>query len=261
LSPEQAAYLAGGPWRSFLVAFTHLTGLGLLREEGGHFTRDKELPPRTTPLERCIWESAIEPARVADLYARASGPLEGVRKRLQQLGLLMDAATANYVCWVPALMVFLVAVFGGIKIVVGVYRAKSVGFLILGVIAAVVVACVYAFARLQRSWRGENVLEALKKQHAALETTARSNPVALSPSDAPMALALFGTVAIAGVHASLLSPLPPPGATGSTWWGHSGCGSYTSCGTGCSSSSCGGGSGCGGGGGGGCGGCGGGGGD
>jgi uncharacterized protein (TIGR04222 family) len=257
LSPYQAAYLAGGPWRAFAAALTRLFQCGAAVEQSGTFRRTDALPANANPLERAVWDRAGRPARVDELFAAATDELEQIRQSLLARGLVLSDATSRVVRLVPFFLMLAISLFGLIKICVGVQRDKPVAFLIIGTVISAIAGFAFLAIRLLRSRRGDAVLRELQQKHDALGATARTSPAALAASDLPLAVALFGTAALAApAYAALQGPLGPRlGGQGGTGG---------SCGSGCGSggSSCGGGSGCGGGGGGGgCGGCGGGGGD
>jgi uncharacterized protein (TIGR04222 family) len=185
---------------------------------------------------------------IGEVRQEADRTLQWIDKRLKEMGLLVADGQARLVRLVPTLLVLGVAVFGIIKIGVGLSRGKPVAFLVVLCVATVLIALI-GFARgVHRTVRGDRVLTRLKQENAALEHTARRKPSELAGDDLALAMGLFGIGILAyGPLAPLGTALRPPAGTG-------GCGAGGGCGGGCGGGG-GGGGGCGGGG---CGGCGGG---
>jgi hypothetical protein len=96
-----------------------------------------------------------------------SGHTEGsvppdVAEQLRDLRLVLDEEQAWIARLVPAFVVMSVAVFGAIKVAVGLARGRPVGFLILLCLAIVGVAFLFYAVRPYRSRRGDRLLRQLK---------------------------------------------------------------------------------------------------
>lgn len=262
LDPYEAAYLAGGKRLAIRAALGSLVDRGALAVRKvekkilklfpavTEYRLETQQPPdESSPeLEQVILLAAAGDGQtIPKLHETADAPAGRLANRLECEGLLLDdnqSAQARY--W-PALLVAGLAVFGTIKIVVGVYRDRPVGFLLLAVIVTFIVAAVF-LKRTLRSRAGDQLLNELRRKHSGLNVAAHDMPA----TDLILATALFGTVVLNGgpldeLRAALAAPTKQGG-------GASGCGGHF--GSGCGGGGCGGG-GCGGGGcgGGGCGGC------
>ncbi len=249
LSWEEAAFLAGGYPRLTTAAISRLVaggvvkvadGVRLQRVEGvtdrgfGEVERAVcgQLPFGNTPTELRAVQRVVE----ARFGAEA--------KRLEDEGFLLSGA--RKVQAVLAGVVPLLLVLGLLalpRLLMGLADGKPVGYLVTTVIVGGFIGLVVSAAGpLRVSRRGEAVLRQLRSRHAALKSGGSWG----GAPDAALAVALFGTAALAGsTYAYLQSWYPRqtnPGADG-------GCSSGCGTGSGCSG---------GGDGGGGCGGCGGG---
>lgn len=262
-SPYECAYLAGGVNNATDAAIVRLIQRGALAMDAGSLRLSRKgdgLEASAHPLEQSVYQ-AVD-AETGSLLARvrqsAAPSADKLRQRLDQLELLIPEARANLVRWLPTLLMAAVACFGFAKIVIGLNRHRPVGYLVVLVLITGVAAFVLLRLPCFRTRRGDQALEKLKRDNAALEFTAGRRSYALTDADLVMAVGLFGVGVLAGGPLGYLPTpmlaLPPPRTGTST--SSSSCSSWFSC---SSSSSCGGGGGgCGGGcGGGGCGGCGG----
>ncbi len=243
LPPYQTAYLAGGPWRAFASALGRLINVGALADQGGHIVRSGPLPEGARALDRRLWDNAVEPIGVRDLFARCDPALEALAQGLRERGLLLGTMASWGAAAVPALLLAGLTAAGVWKVIIGLSLDRPVTFLIIATVLAAAAALSYLFSRTMRTGRGDGVIEGLLRKHDALGATARSNPALVPAADIALAVALFGTCALAtpafaGIHPHLA---PAENDNGG------GCG-----GGGCGGGGCGGG-GCGGG----CGGCGG----
>jgi uncharacterized protein (TIGR04222 family) len=252
LGPYDVAHLAGGATQAVNAAVARLVNDGAFQiDEAGKLTRGGEAPTDLQPLEARVYGADLD--KMKSMREVAAPEVAKIRERLQQHGLLVSDSQSTRARWLPALLLLGVALFGLIKLCVGLARGKpNVGFLVVFIFVTLGVALVgFALRRVHRSRWGDKVLARLKADHAALQTSAASQPGGLTGADLPLAVGLFGVGILAmGPLARLHKMLtPPPGAGGGD---ASGCGGGDGGG--------GGGGGCGGGGGG-CGGCGGGGGD
>jgi len=254
LAPAQVALLAGGRKLAVDAAIANLVQRDALKLDA---TQKKLTTGDTSVGASSEIESAIvlavsqasEGATIAEARKAATSAVDEVEHRLMEGGLVPRPESSLGVRLLPLAIMGLVVLCGGIKIAIGLERNKPVEFLVIMTVATGIVS-LFLLKKPQRTRKGDAVLDTLKRDHAALETTARSSPDQLSPADWSMAWCLYGyPMMLMSPWSGVYSVMQPPAQGGS------GCGGGASCG-----SSCGGGGGDGGGGGG-CGGCGGGGGD
>lgn len=256
LDAYEAAYLRGGSKLAIETAIATL-----VRSNALHLSFvDNSLSPvpgaprPTHPFEQEVHRviQSGEANKINTIRTNASAAAERLASRLRALGLILSDQGMTTAHLVPVIIMLLVLAFGAIKILVGLWRDRPVGFLF-------VLCCLTAFIAYRlfkspplRTAYGDQILERLKYENAALEATARSKPEGLATGDVSLAIALFGMTALAFTDQSwsmLRREMIPPVSVsrGSSSCSTSSCSSSSSCG----SSGCGGG--CGGGG---CGGCG-----
>jgi uncharacterized protein (TIGR04222 family) len=244
LHPYEVAHLAGGPTQAVNAALARLIEAGVLKldDKGEWLSRTgTELAP-FHPLEQAILHGRPGDFKVKDARAAADLEVTRIEERLQEMGLELSRANRNKAGLLPALVLAVLVLIGIGKISVGVARHKPVAFLGIDTVVIGVAALLLAVFRPHRSIRGSRYLRKLQARHAALRTSAKSAPGAVTGADLSLAVGLFGVGILAGgplgsLHRALT---PPMGSSGG-------------CGGGCGGGGCGGG-GCGGG----CGGCGGG---
>jgi uncharacterized protein (TIGR04222 family) len=245
LQPYEVAYLAGGTPQAVNAALANLVHRGLLLANAAERTLSapKEPSAKLLPFERSVYDSVQEHKNlsVRELHSSMKTAGEALGDRPRALGLLVAEDRAVLGRVVPTLLIFAVAGFGLIKVLVGMARHKPVGILVLLCIGTAAVALAGFARRLHRTWRGDVALERWKIKNSALEYAVPRNAHNLTASDLALAVGLFGAgVLSSGPLSDLKTALAPPA-------GSSACGTGGSCGSGC-------GGGCGGGG---CGGCGG----
>lgn len=276
VSPTEAAFLAGGMERALHAAISHMLHAGQLKLTetptkllgvistgvDRRLVADAPLASDVDPLERVTYEAASvkDGATAADLSQVAAKVCPTIRGRLADRGLVGRHPLVDPSRIVPALVLWIVAAIGAIKIAVGLARDKPVGFLVLAALATIAISLLF-LSRRRVTPRGERLVAQLREQHRPLAAIDPTNPTGIAANDVAMAVALFGVMTLAAgqweAHARAIQSFHyAHGNTGG------GCGATgTGCGAGGCSSGCGGGGcgggGCGGGGcgGGGCGGC------
>ena len=160
---------------------------------------------------------------------------DAVRKGLQERGWLVDDDTLWWLRWLPASAFGLLLLAGMVKVIIGIERQKSIGFLVFECFATLM-AIAWSARPPRSSTAGDRLLATLRMQHATHKPD--------TPADMVLMAGLFGAAALTSAHlASYRKTWQAEAAPGG------GCGT-SGCGSGCG----GGGDGCGGG----CGGCGGG---
>jgi uncharacterized protein (TIGR04222 family) len=242
---EQAAYLAGGYPRLTTAAIARLyeSGVAEVSASGSRIVRSHTSPGSDlTPVETAVLNALPVGNTAAELKpvqeaVEAKFSVEAAKLEANQFTLpIARQVGIGFAAAVPLLLVILL--FGVPRLVMAISKGKPTDYLgaalaiggLLGVMMVLV-------GSLRLSRRGEAVLATLRARYADL----RSNAGRSEDGNAGLAVALFGTAALAGLGLMALATWFPRQTTD---------GSSGGCGSGC-------GSGCGGGGGGGCGGCGG----
>jgi uncharacterized protein (TIGR04222 family) len=217
------------------------------------------LPANAPEIERRIYEAVADSgqtlgASVSSIFSAGRGATDNYLSRLQEAGLVQpNPCEPGIRRYLPSIIMAVIAVFGVIKICVGVARERPVGYLVTLTIVAVVMAVLF-WIRSRRSPAGNRSLKQLRDKYAGLRTSALT-AAGEANADFVCVVGLFGMAALAGhpLYDDLFHSLQrqklltTDGAVADA----------TSSG-GCGAAGCGAGGGCGGGGcGGGCGGCGG----
>lgn len=260
LEPYEVAYLAGGKRLATRAAMATLVHEGALKvridqskvlgllpgRKHYRLVAGAALNRQPAALEKAIYDAAAEGPTIRDAQRTAGAQVYCLADKLHREGLLLDASQAAMARWWPALIVAGVALFGTIKIAVGLSRERSVAFLVLAVIATLFAAAFF-LNDASRTRAADRLLDELRRQHSRLNAPARRVAHSLPSADLALAMALFGMSVLAGGPLDDLRAafMAPPNQGG----GASGCG--TDCGGGGGGCGGGGGDGCGGG----CGGC------
>ena len=266
LDPYEAATLWKNTRLAINAAIAALERDGAIaivaREEKGWLTskssyravRDGPLPPRAFPLEAAVYELVARRESglpLNELHERLEPVARAMVNSLQERGLLLGPGTAGrrFLTVVPLLAL---AAFGVLKIFVGIARDRPVGWLVLLVILATLVAA-YMLGTLRRTRRGWNAIKAARLRHPLRKGFSRRE--VSGGNDVAWLVGLYGIgVLTAGDFGTVQSAL----AADATRGGGAGASSSGGCGGGCGGGGGGsggdGGGGCGGGG---CGGCGG----
>ena len=273
--PYLIAYLRGGKNEALRVAVVSLVDRGLLVAQGHTLTRAEHATTEAVrhPIEKCLLENFATSGEASTIFddVRLEATCAPYREKLEKQGLLPDTSVvkARYVRLIWALL--LLEGLGTAKILVALSRGRyNIGFLVVLMIAAIIVAALVSFPRLTA--RGAAMLEDLESLYAGLKDRAYTIRSGGATADAVMLAGVFGISALDNPEFAFTQTLfpramrsPATSSWGSSWGSScssscgSSCGSSSdssggsSCGSGGSScgSSCGGG-GCGGG----CGGCG-----
>jgi uncharacterized protein (TIGR04222 family) len=253
LNAYEIAVLSEGEKLAMQTALCEMIAAGQLaldHADGRLSVIENQRPHGAPALVQAIYDGLAnrQASGISDAYN--AGQLEAARigVKLESLRLLESNESTRAARWVPGLLCAAVALFGILKIIVGVARDKPIGFLAVLLVGALVAAAAFTWP-IRQSLRGKYLLRRLQGKHPDLK---RGDELFTRPSaDVAMGIALFGIASMAMASGGIadLHRWMRPQANGGT-----GC---SSGGSGCG----GGGGGCGGGGGGcgsGCGGCGGG---
>jgi uncharacterized protein (TIGR04222 family) len=247
-----AAYLAGGPKRAVDTALASLIHAQevTISITGGFISLHPQSarPAAQGDFADTVYASIAEArSTVERMRSDARRLTAPMLERLRELGLiptLLQGLTARLI---SALFPLTLLALGVAKINIGLSRNRPVLFLVILCAATCGITLFFAARPCYRTWAGQRMLWAMRRQSGALKSSVSLAPDRLPETDIALAVALFGpAVLTSGMLLRLREVILPPGRA---WGGGSGCG-FSSCG--------GGGCGGGGGGGGGCGGCGGG---
>jgi uncharacterized protein (TIGR04222 family) len=247
---EQSAYLVGGAPRLMSAAIARLNGRGALTvsDDGKTLRTNGPLPMDASASEAAVYRAlpmTNEPTAMKPVKDAVEAAVATRAEQLKQDGLLLT--TGNRARIILVSLVPLALVVWGLalpRFVMGAQAKNPTGFLgVLTIVGGLIALFITVAGSTRLSNRGAAVLARTKERNEAL----RSGTKWATGTDAGMAVALFGTAALAGtMYAPLQTWYPRQTTEGSS----GGCGGG-GCGSGCG----GGGGGCGGGG------CGGGGGD
>jgi uncharacterized protein (TIGR04222 family) len=226
---DRLAYLSGGLSRYADVVVARLYTRGSLAIE-----RKRGVSMRGTPSSG---ETAAEisvlgltsPASLREIGKTLRPYADQIRHRLVESGLMLDDGVALQLRFWQSLPLFLLLAFGAIKWQIGTLREKPVEFLTVFLLATLA-AAVFRLMKLDR--RTKNGLVALEDAQLRQQRLSRAAPT----SEADLAVALFGTAALAGSSWSNLHLLRrASGGEGGSGSSDGGCG-----GGGCGGGGCGG---------------------
>jgi uncharacterized protein (TIGR04222 family) len=199
LNPYEIAYLAGGGTLAVQATLACLMRDGTLYQNSP-FPVDvsrgtASLPPRSAlPSGIRSW---TQPAAIQ------------IRQRLQQCGLVLSKKRARLAQVVPMMLLLAVGLFGLVVVIGSLMHSRPVGVLAYAVTVTLLTA-VFGFGRLtRRSRRGDEVLEQLRHDHAALGRSARRRVPALSAQEIILTVGLFGPNAVAAGPLKVLPVIQP----------------------------------------------------
>jgi uncharacterized protein (TIGR04222 family) len=190
VSVDELAFLAGGRPRFADALVSRLLARRALAMTGrDKFTPDGREAGETEAERSILALAAGTPWRDIDRTLGAhAGPIEA---RLISSGLLMDRGTVLQMRFWQTLPYLLLIGFGAIKLDIGIGRDKPVGFLTVFLVATAIFALV-RFLAVDRRTRGGR--EALAEARSRSDRLRRA-PVA---DETGLAVALFGTMVLAG---------------------------------------------------------------
>ena len=237
LPAEEIAYLAGGADAAVASGLSSLASRALVTYESKthHITAVGRLPDSVTAFEATVHDALRgRPASPLAVRDRLERRLDAVRAQLVSTGLLLPPHARLRLRVRAAAPLSLVLLLGLVRMLTGIDNRKPV--LILGVLLLVgLLALVVTIASVpERTTAGHATLGALRRQHAALEVTARARSNALSPNELGLAVGLFGIAVLNHTaHAPLSVILTPASASGGSSCGSDGDGGGGGCGGGC----------------------------
>jgi uncharacterized protein (TIGR04222 family) len=197
--PYLIAYLRGGEDEALRVAVVSLIDRGMLVKDGNlirradHVTADMA----ARPIERAVLEIFITADNGASILKDKNLKLvfQPYRDALERAGLLPDGATRA--ARLKRLLVGLAAlgIVGVIKIQIGLSLERPVGFLVVMMIVAIVIATALAFPRLTA--RGKAALQDITNLYSGLRTQINSFSPGGASAELAMYAAVFGVAALA----------------------------------------------------------------
>jgi uncharacterized protein (TIGR04222 family) len=188
--PDQIAYLAGGSLRYVDAVVARMLAAGKIAVDGRNAARILAPPVLTAGPERSVL-ALPTPTPWARVMKAVSGHAKAIEAQLVRAELLIDRGTALQLRFWQTTPYLLLLVFGAIKWDVGVGRGRPVGYLTAFLILTAIFALI-RFASIDRRTRGG--VEVLATARTGADRLRR----APTDDEMPMAVALFGTVVLAG---------------------------------------------------------------
>lgn len=215
--PDSLALLGGGAQRLAEAAVTRLMVAGQLRHDGGdRFVPGNRRVAAATALDHALLTLPM-PARWPALSRTAAAESRRLRHRLEGQGLLLDAEQRRQVRLVQTLPLAALLGLGALRLWQGLAHDKPVGFLIMLMVLALALL-LHGLVVDPRTRAGIAAWKLARIDHRRLRLAARD-------AEAALAVALFGTAALAG---SWLEPLhrlrSSDGGTSAEAGGDGGCG-------------------------------------
>lgn len=247
--PYLIAYLRGGDAEVLRVATVTLIDRGLLKAEGTRLYRAEHASPNAVrrPVEQALLKKYASGGEAVWMFEDdgLKTACQEYERALKKVQLLPDASVNQARLRRLVVAALLLTGVGFTKIFLALSQGRTnVGFLIVLIVIALIVAAALSFPRLTES--GKAMIADVKSLYSGLKDRAKTLKPGGASIEPMMLAAVFGVGALHGegfTYANRLFPRATQADSGSS--GGAACGS--SCG-----SSCGGGGGCGG-----CGGCGG----
>ncbi len=218
MDPYQVAVLQHreGAVRAAVTALVHA---GALRLEDGVLKAAGPLPANAVPFERAVHDAVAGPVGdVKVLNEAVDRELDGVEEGLRRRGFLMNPEVAARYRQYPLVLFFGAGLgLGVLKLGVGLWRDRPVGFLLMVLLFASMIGYGMLGSQPRRTRKGDKALAKLRADNEALRTTAKADGAwgTMSSGSVAMAVALFGTglLAASGMG-DLRTYLMPPGSGG-----------------------------------------------
>ena len=249
--PYDVAHLNGGADLALCAALSAMRRSGTIAVAGrGTVVAAQRPDPRADELERAVHHAAAVPVP---------------RRQLAQAGGSPRPCTASSPGWSTraccsprssrakirgaSWWTFALAALGLVRIVAGIAAGRSVGFLVVLVVATIGIGVVQSRSAPRRTRAGDAALRRLADEHHALSPAMRPDWGVYGPAGAALSVGVFGVGAVWAADPAFAGALELQRAAAASG---TGAGTYSggdTSGSSCSSgSSCGGGGGCGGGG-------------
>lgn len=189
-SQDDLAALSGGPVRLAEAAVARLLAARKLVQHGRSEFMAVDIKGGATPTERAILHIA-QPADWRAIEEAASWEYSAIERRLENSGLMVDAAQHLRLRMIHSAPLVLALLFGSIKLIVGLERGKPVGFLTTLLIFNAILAA-YRFVRTSALTNEGRLLLERERE--------RSDRIRRAPETDEMghSVALYGTAVLAG---------------------------------------------------------------
>jgi uncharacterized protein (TIGR04222 family) len=204
----EAAYLAGGPARLVSAAIARAVqgGSAKMADDGSELQRGDAEP--TDPLEQEVVNALPLGKDNAAQFRSLSNAIEQrFAEREQELrddGLLLTPSQRWGMWFLTILPLVVVGLgFGLPRLVMGLMNGKPSGFLFFSLVAAFFAFIIFSTTTPRRTRRGDAALARLQSDPGLLK---HARPAEVGGYDAGLAVALFGTAALAG---TVYAPLVP----------------------------------------------------
>jgi len=249
--PYLIAYLRGGVHEALRVAVISLVDRGMLVMDDQIIRRADHVTDDMVkhPIEYEVLKKFGDPGDAPSIFKvnNLRSLFLPYRDKLERAGLMPDADVRRDRLMRLLLALMALGVAGVIKIVIGLSLGKPVGFLVVMMIAAMVIAFFLSFPRLTA--RGKATLADVTNLYSGLRTRVNSFSPGSASAELAMFAAVFGVAALAATPFGYARTLFPQATSSSSCGSSCGSSDSSSCGSSDSSSSCGssgGGSSCGG---------------
>ncbi|QEL14385.1 TIGR04222 domain-containing membrane protein [Limnoglobus roseus] len=199
------------------------------------------LPENATDIERAVYDvlplKNDDPPSLKRLAEAVQLAWQSEKDAFEEAGLSFSPSARFGNALVYTLpYLFVVAAFGVTRLAMGLMNDKPSGFLVATLIGSVIVLILLAATSPRRTRKADEVLADATRANGRL----RKNFTPTTADDAALAVALFGTIALAGTQYETLKQWYPASPTSGSGGCGAGCGGGGGCGGGCGGGGCGG---------------------
>ena len=236
LNWQETAYLAGGLRRLTTATIARLIETGVAKVSAD----EKTIEPTgnvlkiLSPIERQILKTLpLKKSETKELATLVKNEDSEVARKLEEDGYTFTSSRASGISSLSAMPLISVWIlFGLSRLGLGLLNDKPVGYLFIILALGVVGTVVLAASRPLRTRKGKQLLKSIQSQHQSLKKA----PKGTNLEQAALAVAIFGTAALAGTQLEALKRWYPAGTSGEAGWSGgcgAGCGGGGGCGGGC----------------------------
>jgi len=236
LNWQETAYLAGGLRRLTTATIARLIETGLARVSDDETTIEPTgiVPGILSPIERQILKTLpLTKSETKELATLVKNEDSEVATKIEENGYTFTSSRATGVSFLSAMPLFSVWVlFGLSRLGLGLLNDKPVDYLLTILALSAIATIVLAASRPLRTRKGQQLLKAIQSQHKSLKKVPKGTKL----EQAALAVAIFGTAALAGSQLEALKRWYPAGTSGEAGWSGgcgAGCGGGGGCGGGC----------------------------
>ncbi|WP_219420211.1 TIGR04222 domain-containing membrane protein [Pseudonocardia nigra] len=195
--PHDVACLSGGAELAVYSALSAMHLRGTILSSRGTVRAVGRLGPDADELERAIHLVASAPVQHRRLrfHRTVLRALATPEHRLTAAGLLLPEEQRRRIRRVGGWMLA-VAVLGLVRLLAGIAEARSVGLLVMALLAVTMVAAVQLATAPRRTRSGDRTLARLRAEHHALSPAVKPDWALHGPAAAALGIGLFGTSAL-----------------------------------------------------------------